>query len=148
MKAYWGSGGIAPLILWPRHQIDVSGQLHAPGHFTPRERAPGTHWIGGWVGPRAVLEAVVKRRIPSPRRESNPRTPIVQLVAQRYTDWAIIRSILKLSSNLRLRLPSGLFPSGFPNKMLYVFLISFTRSTCSAHLILLDLITLAIFDEV
>jgi len=18
--------------------------------FTPRERAPGTHWIGGWVG--------------------------------------------------------------------------------------------------
>jgi hypothetical protein len=30
-----------------------------PGRFTPRERAPGTHWIGGWVGPRAVLDAVV-----------------------------------------------------------------------------------------
>jgi len=28
------------------------------------------------VGPRAVLDAVVKRKIPSPRRESNPRTPI------------------------------------------------------------------------
>jgi hypothetical protein len=41
------------------------------------------------VGPRAVLDAVVKRKIPSPRRESNPRTPIVQPVAQRYTDWAI-----------------------------------------------------------
>jgi hypothetical protein len=26
---------------------------------TPRERAPGNHWIGGWVGPRAVLDAVV-----------------------------------------------------------------------------------------
>jgi hypothetical protein len=36
-----------------------------PGHFTLRERAPSTHWIGGWVGPRAVLEAVVKREIPS-----------------------------------------------------------------------------------
>jgi hypothetical protein len=24
-----------------------------PGSFTPRERAPGTHWIGGWVDPRA-----------------------------------------------------------------------------------------------
>jgi hypothetical protein len=60
-----------------------------PGRFTPRERAPGTAWIGGWVGPRAVLYAVVKRKIPSPRRESNPRTPIVQSVAQRYTDWAI-----------------------------------------------------------
>jgi hypothetical protein len=56
------------------------------GRFTPRERAPGTHWIGGWVGPRAVLNAVVKRKIPSPRRESNPRTPIVQPVSQRYTD--------------------------------------------------------------
>jgi len=20
-----------------------------PGRFTPKERAPGTHWIGGWV---------------------------------------------------------------------------------------------------
>jgi hypothetical protein len=59
------------------------------GSFTPRERALGTHWIGGWVGPRAVLDAVVKREIPSPRRESNPRTPTVQPVAQRYTDWAI-----------------------------------------------------------
>jgi hypothetical protein len=57
-----------------------------PGCFTPRERVPVTHWIGGWVGPRAVLDAVVKRKIPSRRRESNPRTPIVQPVAQRYKD--------------------------------------------------------------
>jgi hypothetical protein len=57
-----------------------------PGRFTPRERAPGTHWIGGWVGPRAVLDAVVKRKIPIPHRESNPRTPIIQPVDQLYTD--------------------------------------------------------------
>jgi hypothetical protein len=55
-----------------------------PGRFNPREAAPATHWIGGWVGPRAVLDAVVNRRIPSPCRESKPRTPIVQPVAQRY----------------------------------------------------------------
>jgi hypothetical protein len=35
------------------------------------------------VGPRAVLDVVKKRKIHSPRRESNPRTPIVQAVAQR-----------------------------------------------------------------
>jgi len=29
---------------------------------------------------KSVLDAVVKRKIPSPRRESNPRTPIVQPV--------------------------------------------------------------------
>jgi hypothetical protein len=80
MKAHWGSGCIAPLILW-------SASL--PGRFTPREWAPGTHWIGSSVGPRAVLDAVVKRKIPSPGRESNPRTPIFQPIAQRYTDWAI-----------------------------------------------------------
>jgi hypothetical protein len=35
MEAYWGSGGIAPLILWPRHWMEVSGQLHAPADLLP-----------------------------------------------------------------------------------------------------------------
>jgi hypothetical protein len=34
------------------------------GRFIPREIAPGTPWIGGWVGLRAGLDAVVKRKIP------------------------------------------------------------------------------------
>jgi hypothetical protein len=59
------------------------------GRFNPRESAPNTHWIGGWVGRRAVLDAVVEKKILSPRRESNLRTTIVQPVAQHYTDWAI-----------------------------------------------------------
>jgi hypothetical protein len=29
-----------------------------PGRFTPGERGPGTHWIEGWVGPRAGMDAV------------------------------------------------------------------------------------------
>jgi hypothetical protein len=33
-----------------------------PGRFTPTERAPGTHWIGGWVDPRAGLDDVEKRK--------------------------------------------------------------------------------------
>jgi hypothetical protein len=57
-----------------------------PGRFTPKERAHGTHWVGGWVCLRAVLDAVVNRKITSPRRESNRRTPIVQPLAQCYTD--------------------------------------------------------------
>jgi hypothetical protein len=66
--------------------MEVSGQLHAPAALLPRKEPPATHWIGGWVGPRAVLDVVVKRKIPSPHRESNPRTPIVRPVAQRYTN--------------------------------------------------------------
>jgi hypothetical protein len=61
-----------------------------PGCFTPRERAPGTHWIGGWVSPRAVLDVVV-RKIPIPHWELNPRALIIQSVAQCYTNWAMRR---------------------------------------------------------
>jgi hypothetical protein len=49
MKTYWGSGGIAPRIL----DLGLDGgewSVSRPGRFTPRERAPGIHWIGGWVG--------------------------------------------------------------------------------------------------
>jgi hypothetical protein len=42
--------------------MEVCGQLHVPGRFTPRERAPGILWIGGWAGPRAGLDAVVRRK--------------------------------------------------------------------------------------
>jgi hypothetical protein len=38
--------------------MEVSGQLHASAGLIPRERAPVTHWIGGWVGPRAILNAM------------------------------------------------------------------------------------------
>jgi hypothetical protein len=48
--------------------MEVSGQLHDPVALPPKERAPGTHWIGSWVGFRAGLDAVVKRKIPSPCR--------------------------------------------------------------------------------
>jgi hypothetical protein len=60
-----------------------------PGRFTPKERPPGTHWLGGWVGPRAGLDTVSRRKFPSPRQDSNPDPPIVQSVVSRYTDWAI-----------------------------------------------------------
>jgi hypothetical protein len=33
-----------------------------PGCFTPGERAPVTHWIGGWVDIRAGLHNLEKRK--------------------------------------------------------------------------------------
>ena len=58
-----------------------------------------------------------------------------------------LKSILILSSHLRLGLPSGLFPSGFPNKTLYTPLPSPIRPTYPAQLILLDFITRTILGE-
>ena len=57
----------------------------------------------------------------------------IQSIPPRHTSW---RSILIFSSHLRLGLPSGLFPSGFPTKILYKPLPSSIRATCHDHLIL------------
>jgi hypothetical protein len=85
MKAYWGVE--VSSILYLTSALDGGEWSDSrPGRFIYRGRAPGTHWIGGSVGPRAVLDAAMKRKIPSPRRESNPRTLIVQPITQRYTD--------------------------------------------------------------
>jgi hypothetical protein len=46
-----------------------------PGRFSPGVRAPGTHWIGGWVGSRAGLDTVEYRKICCNCRESNPGRP-------------------------------------------------------------------------
>jgi hypothetical protein len=41
--------------------MEINGQLHAPAALPPL-KAPGTHWIGGCVGPRAGFDAVEKEK--------------------------------------------------------------------------------------
>jgi hypothetical protein len=70
----WGSGGIAPEFL----TLALDGGEWSASRlcrFTTRESSPGTHWIGGSVGPRAGLDA-------------GNQIPAFQPVAFRYTDWA------------------------------------------------------------
>jgi hypothetical protein len=55
----------------------VSGQLHSPRTFYPRGNSPRNPLIGDWVGPKAGLDAVEKRKISCPCRESDPGRPAV-----------------------------------------------------------------------
>jgi len=63
--------------------MEVGGQLYAPVALFPvKKPSPtGTRWIRFWVGTRASLDAVAKRKIPSPCRQSNPDHPTYNLVA-------------------------------------------------------------------
>ena len=71
-------------------------------------------------------------------------TSSIQSTPLHPTSW---RSILILSSHLRLGLSSGLFPSGFLTKTMFTPIFSPIRATCPAHLIVLDFISRKISGE-
>jgi len=50
--------------------METSGQLQAQVGLSP-----GTHWIGGWVGPVADLDMVAKKKIPLPGNEHRSSSP-------------------------------------------------------------------------
>jgi hypothetical protein len=58
----------------------VSGQLGALGVLPPGDIIRSIHYVGGWVGPRAGLEAVKEKYISCLCRETNPESSVVHLV--------------------------------------------------------------------
>jgi hypothetical protein len=76
-----------------------------------------------------------------------PLVPILSQIQSTQLQLISLRSISISSTHLRLGLSGGLFPSGFSTNILYAFLFSPIRATCSAHLILLNLIILIMFGE-
>jgi hypothetical protein len=69
-----GRGCIAPIHSRPTHYMGVSGITPRP-RFSPGERTPGTHWTGGWAGPRAGLNTEARGKILSPLPGIELRSP-------------------------------------------------------------------------
>jgi hypothetical protein len=81
-----------------------------------------------------------------PCHKSLPLVPILnQPSPVRNCSNYFSKTILTVSSYLRLGFPSGLLPSGFSTEILYAFRISAIRVTRLAHLMLRDLMTPIIF---
>jgi hypothetical protein len=137
MEAYWGSGGVTLRILdlvtrW-RWVVSFTIRLLYPqGKSTwyPLDRR-----MGGSQS-RSGCGGEEKNSQPLPGLEP----PIFQPIAQRYTTELsrFLQDPVLLSYHLRLVLPSGFFPSGFPIKILHKFLIS--PMPCSYHLPWFDII--------
>jgi hypothetical protein len=86
MKAYEGVDVYIHIFLT---STLVGGEWSAlfPSRFIPEETAPCTHWIGGWVDPRAGLDDVEKRIfLILPRLELRP---LECPAHSHYTDYAI-----------------------------------------------------------
>jgi hypothetical protein len=85
MKTYEKSGGIAPPFLT---SALYGGKWSASrtSRSSSGERAPLTHWIGGWVGPGPAWTLWSRENSHVP---AGNWTPAVQSVARDYTDWAI-----------------------------------------------------------
>jgi hypothetical protein len=69
------------LYLVEQHTVNMWGcQLHVPPALLPVS-AHNACWIGGWVGPRASLDAVEQREISCPCQEFSNECLSVQSVA-------------------------------------------------------------------
>jgi hypothetical protein len=101
MKAYGGVDVYLHIFLT---SAVVGGEWSAsrPCHFTP-----GTHWIGGWVGPRAGLDDVERRKILH-SQEWNPGSLVRSLLLHRlsYPDSQLTCSTQK-GGGERLKIQSN-----------------------------------------
>jgi hypothetical protein len=61
MKTYGGVSVLTHVFLTSAF-VGSEWSTSRPGHFTPRERAPGTRWKEAWVGLRTDLDDVKRRK--------------------------------------------------------------------------------------
>ena len=127
--------------------IHQSGHLLKHKYLLTYSMVQSPSWEAIWFAVSQEIPHILRN--PKVHYRTHKHPPTVSILGQPNpvhipTSW---RSILMLSTHLRLGLSSGLFPSGFPTKTLYTPLFSPIRAISPAHLILLDFITRTILGE-
>lgn len=77
------------------HDLSNSWSCAISSHpccFTPGERAPCTHWIGGWVDQKASPEDIEKLKFLT-LQDSNSTPSVIQPIACLCTDYATAHSL-------------------------------------------------------
>jgi hypothetical protein len=71
--------------------LEVRGELYALANSSP-----GTHWTGGWVGPRTGLENVERRKV------NDLKTALYPM---KWAEWRRMRKIMgMLAVNMTVRM--------------------------------------------
>jgi hypothetical protein len=96
-----GEWGIDPSLTSALVGAEWSASRH--GLFNPGERAPSTHWIGGWAGLTAGMYVIEERLISCPYRQRNPGCPARNplLYRQNCFDSWITDNVVKSTTNKR-----------------------------------------------
>jgi hypothetical protein len=121
---------VLPLIL-DLHFLDLVTSWRwvvslTPVPLCPRGKTPGTHWIGGWVGPRACVDDEERRKfLTLPRFKLQPS--FIQPVASHYTDYTVdpyLHSFIRLHGVVFNYLSTG-------NN--FIFLLPLSYSTANVN---------------
>jgi hypothetical protein len=99
MKMYWGVE--VKLNAFLTSALDGGWVVsYTPRPLYPQGKSPWYPLDRRLGGPQSRSERGAEERNSQPRRESNPRTPNFQPVAQRYTDWAITALEVMISNTI------------------------------------------------
>jgi hypothetical protein len=127
----------------------LSLHLRLPSYLLTHSTEQSTSWEADRFAPSQEIPSILwNPKFHYRIYKCPPPVPIPRQINSLHvldpTSW---RSILILSSHLRLGPPNGLFPLVLPTKTLYAPPLSPRCVTCPSYLILLDLITRVMFDE-